>query len=37
MALVEAGVSIEYIEEPLCAAEVRELPGLFLRCAPSPA
>ncbi len=29
--LQEAGVSCEYVEEPLCAADVRELPALFLR------
>jgi len=32
MVLQEAGVSCEYVEEPLCAADVRELPALFLRC-----
>ena len=31
MVLQEAGVSCEYVEEPLCAADVRELPALFLR------
>jgi hypothetical protein len=31
--LQEAGVSCEYVEEPLCAADVRELPALFLRLA----
>lgn len=30
--LQEAGVSCEYVEEPLCAADVRELPALYQRC-----
>jgi len=29
--LQEAGVSCEYVEEPLCAADVRELPALYQR------
>ena len=28
--LQEAGVSCEYVEEPLCPADVSELPALFL-------